>query len=104
MEALESAPEYTPDVVAPDDTNNDRPTKPTLPNGIIMTPFSEIEPETVYVYGRCSAEGLSWISTQKQNGSVVIDTSPAGIASCFKENLFPKDKWKKFKLVLVEED
>lgn len=64
----------------------------------------EIEPEEIYLYGACDDDGKSFTYE-----SPPIKIRGAWWANFYttklsKDNLFPKDKYHRFKLVLVEEN
>jgi len=68
----------------------------------------EVEPEEIYVWGKCDDDNDSWIYTHgipksHLDNTIVPCEDLDGTGCCFKKGLFPTDKFQKFKLVPVEE-
>jgi len=69
----------------------------------------EPEPEPIYVWGKCEDNNASWIyvhgipKTDLDN-TIVPCEDLDGRGCCFKEGLFPKDKFQKFRLVPVDDE
>jgi len=64
----------------------------------------EVEPEAIYVWCRCLKVNESVLSTQSQENDHTPYPDDDEMALFEQKGLFPKDKYKKFKLVPVEED